>query len=38
VDRDRLEHVRMATAKAHVEQIKRRQGERVVRLKRGRKS
>jgi hypothetical protein len=37
-DRERLEHVRMATTRAHVDQIKRRKGERVVPLKRGRKS
>jgi hypothetical protein len=35
VERDKPQ---MATTKARVEQIKRRQGERVVSLKRGRKS
>jgi len=37
-DRERLEHARMAITRARVEQIKSRQGERVVPIKRGRKS
>jgi transcriptional regulator with XRE-family HTH domain len=37
-DRDRLEHVRMAITRARVDQIKSRQGERVVPIKKGRKS
>jgi transcriptional regulator with XRE-family HTH domain len=37
-DRERLEHVRMAITRARVDQIKSRQGERVVPIKKGRKS